>query len=154
MEVYKVPLYRVNYNSSVGFNGQLIYVDDVIIKKTMISIGEIINDIPMVKEILTGYNKIFVVPINASYYDRRTNGLGLSPSLFYKSIENVEGAHLVVLKKDFIPGNRVLDTDIDSYVNNYDESNWKKIYEEMKVMTRNKKNKVRRKINKVLGTKR
>ena len=152
MEVYKVPLYKVNYNSAVGFNGQLIYVDDVIIKKSVITIGEILNDIPMVKEILTGYNKIIVVPLNASYYDRKTNGLNLNPNLFNKSIENIEGAHLVVLEKDFIPGNRVLDTDIDSYVDNYDKSNWKELYEEMKVMTRDKKNKVRRKINKVLGT--
>ena len=124
MKVFKVPLYMINNQDMEN----LEFIDNIIIKKNIFS----------VTEILTGYN------------------ISILSSKDYK-INN--HSKIVVLEKDLNDNNQVLETDIDSYVEGFEQSGWNKMYKDIKTQEelerniKNKKNRLREKVLEVYGTK-
>ena len=124
MKVFKVPLYMINNQ----YMENLEFIDNIIIKKNIFS----------VTEILTGYN------------------ISILSSKDYK-INN--HSKIVVLEKDLNDNNQVLETDIDSYVEGFEQSGWNKMYKDIKTQEelerniKNKKNRLREKVLEVYGTK-
>lgn len=119
--IYKVPLYRV-YPMSEGISeegwGSVEYLDDIIVKKTDYK----------VKEVITKYTNI---SLDDTYTENK---------LHYTIIpENKKDSiYLLVFKKDFIDANLVNQEELDNYINNFKESNFKKTYDEIKELEKNK----------------
>ena len=122
MKAYNAKLYKVNYDGRVCTHAKLEYIDSIIVKKKFIG----------VKDILTGYGEIDVV----NHYIVRNERLDYASRKPDKALKN--GYHLVVFVEDLIPNNRVTLEDIVQYVDRYDDSNWKKIYDEMSALSMEK----------------
>lgn len=133
MKVYKVPLYEVHYGYPKS--GVLVYVDTVLVKE-----GHF-----MAKEILTGYSSIDIV---SSLEHGKLDVFAYNRGRVEKY-----GHHLIVLSKDLVPKNLAVESDIDSYVSGYDDSEWKKVYEEMKILSKKRKQSINQKIKSIYATK-
>ena len=135
MKIYKVPLYKVSY--FILSYGEVSYIEDIIVKKEVFG----------VKEILTGYSKIDVL-------NRSSLNEGLIDSFDRREDKyNSYGYHLVVFRDSFVPKNRVVEKELDNYINKYDESKWKKIYENMKIISKNENNKINNKVKNIFESK-
>ena len=135
MKLYKVPIYQVSYH--VYTYEELSYVDDVILVKNH----------GRVKELLTGYSKIDVVPTGAI----KNGKLGPTYQKSYR--DSKEGAHLICRRASFCAGNRVTLEMLNDYIENYDTSRWKRKYEDMNVLTKNEKQDIKEKVKNVFGSK-
>lgn len=118
MKYYTVGLHDVKYTEYYGesYDGQMVYVDEIIVKKGL----------RYATELLTG-QKIEILPKGS--YDK----YGV---LDYKYRDEAQfqetGYHLVVLEEDFIPTNLTTIEDIDTYVEDFERSNYCEIYAEIK----------------------
>lgn len=135
MKVYKVPLYKVNY-FPLSY-GEVSYVEDVLVKKNIIGVSEI----------LTGYSKIDIIS-RGSVEKGRLEFFYLKPDR-YRNF----GYHLFIYSDSLVSKNRAIESEVDDYLSNYDESAWKEIYDNMKIMTSKQKDKVNQKVRTVFGTK-
>ncbi|MBR2827606.1 MAG: hypothetical protein IKE70_00020 [Bacilli bacterium] len=99
------------------------------------------------KEILTGYS-------NLDLYNRSLLKDGFLNS-YYKNEKRYQdtGYHLVVLEDDFISKREVSLKELNDYVEDYDNSLWKKIYDEMKIIKKEEKNKIKNRVKEVLESK-
>ncbi len=129
MKTYNVKLYKVNYDGSVCNHAKLEYVDSIIVKKKLIG----------VKDILTGYGEIDVV----NHYIVRDERLDYASRKPEKALKN--GYHLVVFVENMVPKNQATLEDIVQYVDRYEESNWKKIYDEMSALSMEKNKNIKKK---------
>ena len=103
-----------------------------------------------VKELLTGYSKIDIITKDSLAPDRERLDIH---SFFWKSTRATnEGAHLVVYQDSFCARNKVKAEDIDVYLKENENSNWKKLYEEMKVFTSKDIAKLKKKVRQVRNT--
>lgn len=123
---YKVSL----YDGNVPF-GSFHTVGEIIVKKSLFS----------VTEILTGY-KLDTIECSA-------------PSRYYAYDTKIKlyGHQPTVPQDQFVPKNFATPQDIDAYVDNYDSSEWKRIYEEMKLFTTAEKLTIASKVKQISGTK-
>lgn len=136
MKVYKVSLFKVNYEGFSDY-GKLTYVDKIIVKKKLIG----------VREILTGYGEIDTI----NHYvmkDKRLDYYSRKPD---KAMKN--GYHLVVFAESMVPKNRATEEDINRYVEDYENSNWKKVYDDMKVLSKDKEKVINKKVKDIYGIK-
>ena len=121
MKYYTIGLHDVKYTEyySESYNGQMVYVDEIIVKKGL----------RYATELLTG-QKIEILPKGS--YDK----YGV---LDYKYTDEAQfqetGYHLVVLEEDFIPTNLTTIEDRNTYVENFKRSNYCEIYAEIKEKT-------------------
>jgi len=141
MNLFKTDLYRVYYFNNEVSNEKkavIIHIDKVIVKKNLLS----------VKELLTGYSKIDVVPQSGIKNIRIFDGL---KEKYWKPSK--EGGHLFVVAETLSSENLATQEDIDDYVDSYDSSKWKKTYEGIKMMSRQDKAKAHHKARQVMGTK-
>ena len=105
MKVFKVNLYRIHYPT-----GMMMSVSPVIVQKKTFS----------VKEILTGYSKINLVPKTAVYEGKPVPRLDRR---FWNPKKKIsQGEHLVVIQEDLCAQNQVNAEDIDAYVEEYESS--------------------------------
>ena len=122
MKIYKVALYKCTYDKEESNDNvhslELTYVDEVIVKKRLFKATELI----------TGYNNI----------DIRKGDFSDD---FITKRKMPKDNSLMVFNEDFNENNLASIKDLDDCVENYAESNWKKVYEEMnnKVKVYNKK---------------
>ena len=122
MKIYKVSLYKCTYDKEDSNDNvrslELTYVDEVIVKKRLFKATELI----------TGYNNI----------DIRKDDFSDD---FITKRKMPKDNSLMVFEEDFNENNLASIKDLDDCVENYAESNWKKVYEEMnnKVKVYNKK---------------
>jgi len=130
MKVYKVPVYKVIYDYCVKF-GSLQELDTIFVKKKIIGVSEV----------LTGFNDIDV--INKGYLK---DGV---LDFYSRKVAKAEtmGYHLVVFAEDLVQKNLVRPEELDVYFDQYEESNWKKIYENMKILSKDEKKELKRKMN-------
>lgn len=141
MKYYTVGLYDVKYTEHYGnsYDGQKIYVDEIIVKKGFRN----------ATELLTG-QKIEILPKGS--YDK----FGVLDDK-HRDEAQATGYHLVVLEEDFIPANLTTIEDIDTYVEDFDHSNYCEIYEGIKETTKKKENNenisLKEKVKTVRGTK-
>ncbi len=146
MKLYKVDLYKVSYVKS-DFSGSRSAIvrslGKVIVKKQLHS----------VQEVLTGYPKISIVPRDGvQKYNGSSVFQQLDVSYWNRKKDTKEGAHLFVIAEDLRPQNMVNAEEIGSYVDEYESSHWKKVYEEMKKYTKEEKSKAQQKAKQVMGT--
>lgn len=139
MRYYTVDLFDVKYTDD--YRGQTIFVDEVIVKRGLRTVTELLTDQEieiLPKKALIG--RFGVVAEN--YHDKEQ---------FRKT-----GYHLVVLEEDLVPKNLTTSEDIDRYVGQYDGSQYQKVYESIKEKTTPKTDssqlKVRQKAKMVSGT--
>ncbi len=130
MKVYKVPVYKVNYDSWKQF-GSLSVLDTIFVKKKVIGVSEV----------LTGFGDIDVV--NKGYL--KDGKLDFYSRKVQKS--ETMGYHLVVFAEDLVQKNLVRPEELDVYFDQYEKSNWKKIYENMKILSKDEKKELKRKMN-------
>lgn len=117
MRYYTVNLYNVKYSDY--YDGQKFYIEEIIVKKGL----------RYATELLTG-KKIEILPKGS--YDK----FGVLDERHRDEVQYEEtGYHLVVLEEDFIPKNLTTVEDIDSYIEEYEDSEYKKIYESIKEKT-------------------
>lgn len=138
MKYYTVSLYDVKYSDY--YDGQKMYVDEIIVKRGL----------RHVTELLTG-QKIEILPKGS--YDK----FGVLDKHHRDEAQYEEtGHHLVVLEEDFIPENLTTTEDIDLYIDEYECSKYKEIYESTKEKTSPqavKPQTIRQKVKTVKGTK-
>lgn len=136
MKVYKVNVYKVCYDDL-----RIVPVDSIIVKKRL----------DTVKEILTGYSHIDIFPRDA--VQPGYHGMELKTDFINYGRERRDGAHLFVFENSLVGKNNARPSDIDQYIDHYDESNWKKQYLEMKYLSKKEKKTVKQKVNHIMGTK-
>ena len=135
MKAYKVSLYKVNYD---GFEkGKLIYIDSVIVKKQLIG----------VKELLTGYDKIDLVN-HIFVKNGRLDYASRKPEKAQKY-----GYHLVVFVESLVPKNEARIYDLDDYVDHYEQSEWKKVYDNMHIIKKDEKKQLSKRIRSIKNIK-
>ena len=139
MKVYKVNLYNAKYcnNRSIVLN-----VGQVIVQRKMLN----------AKEILTGYSNIDIMPKNAMK-DNGNHFPELNKEYWNLKKAKGEGVHLFIVSEELNETNKVKAEEIDNYVEQFEESNWKLLYEKMKVFTKEDKQKVNHKVKQVIGIK-
>ena len=112
MKIYKVSLYKCTYDKEDSNDNvrslELTYVDEVIVKKRLFKATELI----------TGYNNI----------DIRKDDFSDD---FISKKKMPKDNSLMVFSEDFNEYNLASIKDLDECVEHYEESNWKKVYEEM-----------------------
>ena len=114
MKVYKIPVYRVNYCE--GFNrGMLTYVDHILAVKKIFRVKEVMTGF----DGITGVNHLYVRGNRLSY-------INLRPDLVEKN-----GQHFVAFMEDFTPDTLVSKKDCTQYVDEMEQSQWKKVYDEI-----------------------
>ncbi len=135
MKLFKVPLYKVLYRYPKY--GELVCVGHVIVQKNFFT----------VKEILTGYSMIDIIS-DGDIKNGALDGFSRNCDKMLKY-----GYHLVIKKSDLVPRNHINSEDLDLYIDSYEESPWKKIYDDMKVQSKEKEKEVEQKVKSVFGTK-
>ena len=125
-KAYKVPLYEVSYE--MLDLGKLNYVDTIIVKKGFSGI----------KEAMTGYDEIDLIH---HYFLQK----GHLDYISRKPIKAKEiGHHLVVFMEDLNEGNRIHAEDITDYISRYEESDWNKMYQDLRILTKEEKKDVKK----------
>ena len=111
-DFYKVNAYKITDDYRLG------YLDKIIVKKGM---GSIFN---ITHEVLTN-TPIDIVP-EKDILDSQGNIKD-----YYVNYDSIKeyGYQLIVYKEDFTQKNKVSINDIDSYCENFEENNLKKIYD-------------------------
>ncbi len=137
MKIYRVPVYKVVYDDhSVKF-GSLRAIDSILVKKRFMG----------VTEILTGFRDIDM--INRGYM--KDGALDFYSRKIAKAEET--GYHLVVFAEDLVQKNLVKPEELDAYFNQYENSNWKKVYESMKILTKEEKKALKQKMYSIYSSK-
>ena len=141
MKYYKVNLYHVLYMDNGGAVVSLI--NPVIVQKGM----------RMVKEILTGYSRINIVPKRAL---TKKNDVITEIDKHYRNRSKAikDGAHLFVVEEDLCAQNGVRSEDIGFYVDEFEGTKWSRIYEGMKQLSPKEKKLLSKSVKEVAGTKR
>lgn len=137
MKYYTVYVYDVKYTGD--YDGQAIEIEPIIVKKGLRTATELLTN-----------QKIEIIPEKAAdkycVIDKR-----------YRNEEKAEktGYHLVLLEKDFTEDNLTTEKDIDQYVEEFDYSSYKEIYDSINAKTQGeqKEQTLRQKIKAVRGTK-
>ncbi len=99
------------------------------------------------QELLTGYTSIEI--ITKKMVDDNKLKLKLARGNTLETKKQNKGVALFTFKEDFIPKNLVTETFLDTYVNNFKESPFNKIYQDI---TKKKQRYVKVKINKLKNT--
>lgn len=112
MKIYKVALYKCTYDKEESNDNvhslELTYVDEVIVKRRLFKATELI----------TGYNNIDIKKDDFS-------------DNFVSKKKMPKDNSLMVFSEDLNEYNLASIKDFDDSVENYENSNWKKVYEEM-----------------------
>lgn len=143
MKIFRVPVYRVVYDNYENFGslkeryGSLRAIDSILVRKRLMG----------VTEILTGFCDIDM--INRGYLK---NG-----ALDFYSRNPVKaeatGYHLVVFAEDLVQKNLVRPEELDAYFSQYENSNWKKVYDSMKILTKEEKKALKQKMYSIYSSK-
>ena len=136
MKVYRVPVYRVIYDHYPKY-GALSVVDTILVKRKVFGISEVLTGFDGIDIINRGYLKNGVL----DYYSRKP----------VKA--EVTGYHLVVFAEDLVQKNLVRPEDLDPYIDQYDSSGWKKVYDDMKILTKKEKKELKQKMYSVYSSK-
>lgn len=136
---YKVNLYRLkdNFMSWSGGLYRLDLVDKIIVEKRLFK----------AKEILTGLKIDMVEKIPQ---DIRTSDLTLNQLI---SLENYNFS-LFIKKSDLVNKNIVNKEEVSEYIDCYDESSFKKIYESMKILGKEEQSEINNKVKNYKNIKR
>lgn len=114
MKVYKVNVYSVGH--SIGSLGELNYLDTILVRKDFFGVDEIITKVLM-KE----------------WEEKEENTL--VPSHMDFDMYNKYGYVLAIRKKDLQPKNLATMDDLDKYLNSFSESKFKKVIDDMKILS-------------------
>ena len=113
MKLYRVPLYQCKYIEEESSDNiiyfELKYVDDIIAKKRMFKVTDLI----------TGYKNIDVKKADFNKY-----------SLITK-IKKPKKKSLITFEEDFNELTVASSKDIDYCIEHYEESNWKQLYDKL-----------------------
>ena len=128
-KMYKVPLYEVKYD---GFNlGKLAYVDDVIVKKSIFG----------VKEVETEFDGIDII-CQSFLKNERLDFISRKPA---KAEEM--GHHLVLFAESLKPENEAKLKDLVEYMDGFETSEWKRVFDSIRILTKEEKKQLRKKVN-------
>ena len=117
-QVYKVPLYQVNYSPSSGDRARLEYVENIIVIRGILKSAE---------ELITGY-KDFTI-LEDRFIEKCTSSEGYKLSGYGTSIMGVSrSAHLVILSRDFNQTNYVSGDEADNYIAAQNQNKWVQLY--------------------------
>ena len=113
MKLYRVPLYKCKYIEEESSDNiiyfELKYVDDIIAKKRMFKVTDLI----------TGYKNIDVKKANFNEYN------------FVSRIKKPKKRALITFEEDFNELTVASSKDIDYCIEHYEESNWKQLYDKL-----------------------
>lgn len=111
---YSVNVYDVKYDHCYGapLAGALELIDSIIVKKGLLHAEELLTKHP-----------IDIVPTHAIEGNKLRNEFWDEPK-FQKC-----GHHLIISKGSLRPYNIVTDCDINSYIDKYEQSNFKNVYD-------------------------
>lgn len=129
-KLYNIPCYDLNENL-----------------RSYHSIGNILafkGRICFAKELLTGYFGIEILTEKMLDYENST--IRLIPGNTLSEKKERINAGLFVRKEDFIPKNIATKEDIDKYVDEYDKSEYKRLYNKLKKTTKGYQTELNQKI--------
>ncbi len=113
MKLYRVPLYQCKYIEEESSDNiiyfELKYVDDIIAKKRMFKVTDLI----------TGYKNIDVKKADFNKYGLITK------------IKKPKKKTLITFEEDFNELTVASSKDIDYCIEHYEESNWKQLYDKL-----------------------
>ena len=113
MKLYRVPLYQCKYIEEESSDNiiyfELKYVDDIIAKKRMFKVTDLI----------TGYKNIDVKKADFNKYG------------FITKIKKPKKKTLITFEEDFNELTVASSKDIDYCIEHYEESNWKQLYDKL-----------------------
>ena len=113
MKLYRVPLYQCKYIEEESSDNiiyfELKYVDDIIAKKRMFKVTDLI----------TGYKNIYVKKADFNKYGLITK------------IKKPKKKSLITFEEDFNELTVASSKDIDYCIEHYEESNWKQLYDKL-----------------------
>lgn len=113
MKLYRVPLYQCKYIEEESSDNiiyfELKYVDDIIAKKRMFKVTDLI----------TGYKNIDVKKADFNKYGLITK------------IKKPKKKSLITFEEDFNELTVASSKDIDYCIEHYEESNWKQLYDKL-----------------------
>ena len=136
MKEYRVPVYKVLYDYYPKF-GALSVVDTILVKRKVFGLSEV----------LTGFDGIDI--INKGYL--KNGALDFYSRNMMKA--KATGYHLVVFAEDLVQKNLVRPEELDAYFDQYDSSEWKKVYDDMKILTKKEKKELRQKMYSIYSSK-
>lgn len=133
-KIYKVPCYDLNEDlRSYRFIGKIL-----VSRTRFCFVKELISDyksIEILKDKMVADNKIKLIAGN---------------TLELKKVNR--GAGLFVIESDLIQKNYVREEDIDSYIQNYNSSEYKKLHTAMNLFTKDEKKNINYKVKKIMST--
>ena len=113
MKLYRVPLYQCKYIEEESSDNiiyfELKYIDDIIAKKRMFKVTDLI----------TGYKNIDVKKADFNKYGLITK------------IKKPKKRALIIFEEDFNELTVANSKDIDYCIEHYEESNWKQLYDKL-----------------------
>ena len=137
MKIYRVPVYKVVYDDHNVKFGSLRALDSILVKKRLMGATEVLTGFRDIDMINKGYVKDGVL----DFYSRKP------------AKAEATGYHLVVFAEDLVQKNLVRPEELDAYFSQYENSNWKKVYDSMKILTKDEKKALKQKMYSIYSSK-